>query len=159
MTHQATKTWQTKIIVRETREIHRGTNPKTHEPYTIWQIIATKVDGTPIGDMNLRAFDNLPRGETLTVKVTPFHSEQYGTSYTVQLAEKTQTQTEVERLTERVRRIEERLGMDGSSSAGQPLHSAYTSPPPPPPTAPPNDALPPLPPGPQSSPNSTNEPF
>jgi len=159
MTHQATKTWRTKIIVRETREIHRGVNPNTQDPYTIWQVIATKVDGTPIEDMNLRAFENLPRGEILSVKVTPFHSEQYGTSYTVQVTEKTQTQTDVERLAERVKRIEDRLGMDGSSPTGQPLHSAYTSPPPPPPTAPANDALPPLPPAPQASPNSTNEPF
>lgn len=136
--HQSDKTRTTFIIVKETREISRGRNPRTQAEFTMWQIIATKPDGTPI-PQNLRCFEDLPRGEVLEVSVTPFVSEQWGTSYTIARKNKSKLHTDVSSLEDRVARIEAMLNItsdDSSpapSSAPPPPPSTPITPPPPPP--------------------------
>lgn len=131
--HLNEKTSTRFLIVKETREISRGRNPRTGSDYTMWQIIATKPDGTPI-DQNLRSFEDLPRGEVLEVSVTPFVSQQWGTSYTIARKDKSKLHSDVDELKQRIERIEAHLGLGPNSSPQQ-------GPPPPPPqsttTAPP----------------------
>jgi hypothetical protein len=128
--HQTSRTHTTFIIVKETREISKGRNPRTQDEFVLWQVIATKPDGTPI-PQNLRCFEELPRGEVLEVSVTPFVSEQWGTSYTIARKDKSRLHTEVHTLEERVARIERHLGL-GDNDSPPP-----SSPPPAPPAVPP----------------------
>lgn len=108
--HATDRTYTTFIIVRETREISSGNNPRTGQDYTMWQLIATKPDGTMI-DQNLRSFEDMPRGEVLEVSVTPFVSEQWGTSYTIARKDKSKLHKDMATLEERVARIEQHLGL------------------------------------------------
>lgn len=127
--HLNDKTQTRFIIVKETREISRGRSQNGRE-YVMWQIIATKPDGVPI-DANLRSFEDLPRGELLEVAVTPFVSEQWGTSYTVARKDKSELHRKVEELQARIERLESILNVtDPVSVANQ------TSAPPPPPSTP-----------------------
>jgi hypothetical protein len=141
--YEESKSRDTQIIPKQVREISRGNSRTTGEPWVMWQVIATKPDGTPIeknGEpLNLRTFDELPLNEVVNVTVTPFTSEQFGTSYTLKIKGQTKQQKEMAELRERVRRIEERLGLS-SEVAGAP------KPPPPPSTA-----TPPMPPAPAQS--------
>jgi len=122
--HDATKVFETTIIVRETREIHHGhTGGKD---FTLYQIVATKPDGTNI-DLNLRSFEDLPRDEVLPVEVTPFVSEQYGTSYTLKTKTKTGQRRKMEELESRLEVVEKMLGLTPNSSS-----EVQPGPPPPP---------------------------
>lgn len=140
------------IIVRETREISRGRSQSGRE-YAMWQLIATKPDGTPI-EANLRSFEDMPRGEVLEVAVTPFVSEQWGTSYTVARKNKSQLHSDLESLERRVAAIEVKLGIDPGTSGLIPGQG----PPPPPPVTETGPAPPPPPLG-DASPGSGNGDF
>lgn len=73
---------ETSIIVTECRQVHTGTGRNGKE-YRIYEVQATRPDRTPIENMKLRSFQELPLGEVLEVNVEKFDSEQYGTSYTI----------------------------------------------------------------------------
>jgi len=122
--HDATKVFETTIIVRETREIHHG--HQGGKDFTLYQIVATKPDGTNI-DLNLRSFEDLPRDEVLPVEVTPFVSEQYGTSYTLKTKTKTGQRRKMEELESRLEVVEKMLGLTPNSSS-----EVQPGPPPPP---------------------------
>lgn len=96
----------------------------------MWQIIATKPDGTPI-PQNLRCFEDLPRGEVLEVSVTPFVSEQWGTSYTIARKNKSKLHTDVMSLEQRVARIEAKLGLTNNDSPAEASPPSAAPPPPP----------------------------
>lgn len=134
--HQNDKTQTRFIIVKETREISSGRSQNGRE-YTMWQLIATKPDGTPI-EQNLRSFEDMPRGEVLEVAVTPFVSQQWGTSYTVARKDKSELHKKVEELTARIARLESVLNIT------EPVYvEGQSSAPPPPPATP--DTVPPAP--------------
>jgi hypothetical protein len=127
MSHDASKVSTRHIIVKETREIHSGRN-KLGEAFTLNQVIATKVDGTPIEE-NLRTFDDLPLNEVVVVEVTPFVLEGSGiTSYTLKKKAPSKTDKAMDDLKARVQRIEKHLGLAGNSS---PLIPPDVPPPPP----------------------------
>lgn len=134
--HDATKVFETAIIVRETREIHHG--HQGGKSFTLYQVVATKPDGQPI-DLNLRAFEDLPRDEVMPVEVTPFVSEQYGTSYTLKPKAKSKQSLKMEELEQRVAAVERAIGLtpDSSSTVGSgpppPPQPEHQAPPPPPP--------------------------
>lgn len=106
----------------------------------MWQLIATLPDGTAI-EQNLRSFEDMPRGEVLEVSVTPFVSEQWGTSYTVARKNKSKLHGDLEELATRVKRIEDFLGvaLTGDESPGIEQHRG----PPPPPDSTPSTPPPP----------------
>lgn len=140
----------TKIIVTETREIHSG-RTAAGGTYTIWQLIATKPDGTPI-TMNLRAFSDMPKNQVLEVECKLFRSQQYGDSYTVERKGDSGLTLE-----QRVKRIEDFLSgrgeFRGSASGGSADPPApVPTPPPPPPPAPPPATPPPMEPPPPAVP-------
>jgi hypothetical protein len=124
--HDPTKVFETSIIVKETRAIHQGRNGSTGEEYTLYQIVATRPNGQMI-DLNLRSFEDLARDEVLPVEVTPFVSEQYGTSYTLKAKAKSKARQELEQLASRVERLERHLGLTSDSSS-----DLAAGPPPPP---------------------------
>lgn len=81
------KTKKTTVIVTDLKVIHKGTNKNGHD-YTIYQVLATKPDGSKIvgpdgAELNLRSFQELPKHQPVEVTVERFDSEQYGTSYTL----------------------------------------------------------------------------
>lgn len=140
MPYNESKSSDRQIIVKQAREITRGRNKTTGEEYVMYQVIATKPDGIPI-EQNLRTFDELPLNEVLDVTVTPFTSEQWGTSYTLKLKGQTKQQKEMVELRRRIERIEKQLGISGSvdgppgpppppSSVPPPVTSQPTTPPP-----------------------------
>jgi hypothetical protein len=122
--------------MRETREVHHGRNSRTGDDFTLYQIVATKPDGTLIEE-NLRSFEDLPRDEVLPVEVTPFVSDQYGMSYTLKLRAKSKQGQKLDELEERIARIESHLGLESNSSSQQPgpppPPQPSSQPPPPPP--------------------------
>lgn len=128
--HVNDKTATRFIIVKETREISSGRSQNGRE-YSMWQIIATKPDGAVI-DQNLRSFEDLPRGEVLEVSVTPFVSEQWGTSYTVARKNKSKLHSDFELLSARVAALEKHLGL---AAPEEPQGVRAHQGPPPPPTA------------------------
>lgn len=124
-----------RLIVRDLKRIHSGRTSKGAE-YIIWQVIATKPDGTPI-DQNLRTFEELPKNEVIEVTVEPYNSEQYGTSYTLKQVGRRSTRDELKALTERVARLEQAVYNGGARAASpQPTPPLAVPPPPPPPPAP-----------------------
>lgn len=129
--HEHEKTATRFIIVKETREISHGRSQSGSE-YRMWQIIATKPDGTPIAQ-NLRCFEDLPRGEVLEVSVTPFVSEQWGTSYTVARKDKSKLHADVDALTKRVAALEEYLGINTPEGQTEGRFAHQGPPPDPPP--------------------------
>jgi hypothetical protein len=71
------------LIVTELKFVTSGTTRK-NEPYTLWQVRATKPDGSVIPDMNLRTFEELPLNEVIKVRIDVHHSEKWNTtSYTL----------------------------------------------------------------------------
>lgn len=148
----------TKIIVRELLHIHTGRS-KSGGTYSIWQVRATKPDGTKIADasgeeLKLRTFDEgLPKDQVIDVSVEKHDSEQYGTSFTVAAVGEAKGG-----LTKRVEKIEAFLKATVGDrwtnfNPGNPetARPAQATPPPAPPPAPP----PPPPPPPQPQPSST----
>jgi hypothetical protein len=70
------------LIVTDLKHIKSG-HTRTGEPYTLWQVRATGLDGIPI-EQNLRTFEELPRDIPVTVQVEFFKSDRgYGDSYTL----------------------------------------------------------------------------
>lgn len=147
--------FSTKIIVRRLSPIKTGTTGDG-SPYTISQVIATKPDGAPIADFNLRTFDALPTDCVIEVDCELFKSERFGDSYTVKLkagqvpqqatADQGITKT-VADLKTRVDRIEDFLSGRGefAGSAAEPAGPpspppSGDAPPPPPPEMPLTDA-------------------
>lgn len=135
--HQNDKTRDTQIIVRECNPIKSGTSDGGGT-WTMYQLIATKPDGTPI-PQNLRTFDEQPLHEVIDVAVTPFVSETYGTSYTIKRRGVPKSQLEIEDLKRRLEAIEAKLGIQvGGQSLRPPPPppSPIETPPPPPPVQP-----------------------
>jgi hypothetical protein len=115
----------TKVIAREVRLVHSGTTAKG-QPYEVYQVIATKPDGTQIlwpdgsGEIPLRTFDaNFPTNEVVEVDAEIFRSEQYGDSYTLKVKGKQGGQTakklkeledEFDKLRARVAKVEQTVG-------------------------------------------------
>ena len=126
--------FSTRIIVKELRPIKTGTTGGG-TAYTISQVIATKPDGVPIGDFNLRTFDDLPTNTVIEVDCELFKSERFGDSYTVKLKSGQQQSglaKALEDLRTRVERIEHFLQGRGEfvgTAAPEPTQA-----PPPPPT-------------------------
>jgi hypothetical protein len=126
----------TQLIVKDIKAISSGTSPKGQK-WTIWQIVATKADGTPITE-NLRTFAELPKNEVLDVECELFRSEQYGDSYTVTPKGSSSRTKRVGDLEKRVDRIEEHLGLKEQTEvdAQPPPAPASSAPPPAPPPTP-----------------------
>lgn len=152
----------TSLIVTATNRLHTGRTSGGTE-YEIWQIIATKPDGTPIPQsMNLRAFEDLPKNVVMEVDAELYESERYGNSYTIKPRVGSVAE-QVRALGERVTRIEDFLRgrgeFVGQATAAPPRQQAtpqqQAAPPPPPPPAP---AAPPAPPPPPPPPPSGNPP-
>ena len=102
--------FETSLIVREARPIHSGS--RNGKPFTIYQLVTTKPDGTPIEGYQLRSFFDPPKNEVLEVHCKLFHSEQFGDSYTVTLKNREQTRTQqLELVKKRLDRIEQHLGL------------------------------------------------
>lgn len=82
------------------------TGEKNGKPFVIYDIKATKPDGSPIPpDMTLRAFTELPIGQVVEVEVKKFTSSQGKISYTL-IPEKGQTTARVNELAQRVEALE-----------------------------------------------------
>lgn len=139
------------IIAREVKEISKG-RTKTGREYTMWQIVATLESGQPIAQ-NLRSFEELPTNVPIEVKVTPFISEQFGTSYTLELTGDSKKEhglrATVERLEARIATLEatvERLVTSSPPPTTLPAVPNGDTPPPPGPdpssSAPPDDEIP-----------------
>lgn len=138
----------TKLIVTATNRLHTG-RTQGGKPYEIFQIIATKPDGTPISQaMNLRAFEDLPKNVVLEVDAELFTSERYGNSYTIKPKMGSLTE-QVKALQDRVTMIEDFLrgrGEFAGQAAGPPQQqegAPQAAPPPPPPPAPAAEPAPP----------------
>lgn len=138
--------FQTQLIVKESRQTYTGTN-SAGGTYKLYQIIATKPDGTPI-TFNLRSFSDLPRNEVLKVECTLRPSEKYGDSYTIEVLEGGDRYA---RLEDRVKILEEELtrvthflqGRGEFRGSAAPAEPPPTPPPSAPPTAPPAEPPPP----------------
>jgi hypothetical protein len=92
---------KTQIIVRELKEISTG-QTNAGASYTLYQVRATKPDGTEIPG-NLRTFDSgLPIDEVIDVEVEKFTSEQYGESFTISMKKPNQGER-IEKLESRVK--------------------------------------------------------
>src|ERR1700683_1321956 len=72
-----------RLKILSCRQAYQGRNKRGDE-FTIYEIEASKPDGTPINE-KLRAFSTLPIGQEVDVTVTPYNSEQYGKSFTLAL--------------------------------------------------------------------------
>lgn len=119
---------KTQIIVRELKEISTG-KTNSGADYTLYQVRATKPDGTEIPG-NLRTFDSgLPIDQPINVNVEKFTSEQYGTSFTITMVKPTQA--------ERIEALE--AGMKELQSAVETLRAKVETMQAPPPTTPPAD--------------------
>lgn len=147
--------FRTTIIITDTKKLHSGDNKGV--PFTLWQVIATKVDGTVIPQaMNLRTFEDLPKGVPTLVDAKLFTSPKYGSSYTLTSAEgQPEAATKAApaaaglgALEVRVRRIEDFLKGRGEfvgsamASRERATQTAPASAPPPPPPVPPDQAAP-----------------
>lgn len=110
----------TQIVVTETRVTYEGKNKQGHT-YKLYQIIATKPDGSPV-PFNLRSFEDMPKGEVLEVAAEIYRSQQYGDSYTLTRkgGSKSATKNELEKLAERVTAIERKLEIMASPQSGPP---------------------------------------
>jgi hypothetical protein len=133
----------TRIKVLACRHAYTGHNRRGDE-FTIYEIEASKPDGTPIRE-KLRSFTSLPIGQEIDVTVRPYNSEQYGRSFTIApkgkrssnfaeaINDLTEHQAETDdrlvKLTQRVKELEEQVGQ---LLSGRPA---------PPPTPPPESAL------------------
>lgn len=149
------KKFTSKIIAKEVISVHSATT-KNGSPYEIFQVRATKLDGTQIlwpdrpEEIPLRTFDaNFPINEPVEVDAELFESEKYGDSYTLKVKNKPGGQTakkvkgveeELDKLRQRVARLEETVGEilrdDSRHRAQTELASAApppAAPPPPPP--------------------------
>lgn len=146
--------FSTRIIAKRLSPIKSGTTGDG-TAYTISQVIATKPDGTPISDFNLRTFDALPTDCVIEVDCELFKSERFGDSYTVKLKAgqaqasqgMTQEAADLRDLKLRVDRIENFLSGRGewAGSAAEPAGPpspppSGDAPPPPPPEVPLTDA-------------------
>lgn len=130
------KKFSTELIVKECKQTYSGTT-KNGQPYKLYQVIATKKDGTPI-QWNLRSFSDLPRNVVIECECELYQSEQYGDSYTISPKD---GQDRYSLLEKRVKELEGvvaemrdflqgRGEFRGSAANGSP---AETPPPPPPP--------------------------
>lgn len=128
----------TRLIVKELVHIKTGKTNKQVE-YTIWQVRATKPDGTPI-PQNLRTFEELPRNEVIEVTVDTFDSEQYGRSYTLKQVGRKSTRDEISELRKRIEVLEKAVLGGGGPPCAAPVAAPVQQPPPvvPPPAAPPS---------------------
>lgn len=136
----------TKIIVTQTRVTNSG-RTRTGGEYTLYQVIATKPSGEPI-NLNLRSFEDMPKNVVLDVEAELYRSEQYGDSYTLKRLGGG-TASELQKLEERVKRIEDFLTGRGEfrGSAAEPQTPVTQQPPtpqPPPPPPPPQEPPPPV---------------
>jgi hypothetical protein len=78
--------FETTVIIRECNAVYNGS--RGGRDFTIYQIVATKPDGTEIDNFKLRSFQELPLNQPIEVKCTLFKSEEYGDSYTVEPKQK-----------------------------------------------------------------------
>lgn len=136
----------TSIIVKETRATSSGRTGAGAE-YTLYQVIATKPSGEPI-NLNLRAFEDLPKNVVIEVDAELYRSQRYGDSYTLQRKGAGGGDGGGDRMSsleERVKRIEDFLSGRGEfgGSAAQPEQAPTQAPPQPPPPPPPVQPDPP----------------
>lgn len=128
---------KTQIIVRELKEISTG-KTNAGADYTLYQVRATKPDGTEIKG-NLRTFDSgLPIDEVLNVDVEKFTSEQYGESFTITMKKPNQGER-IEKLEAQVKELQSQ----GETFKAQieDLKTKLAPPPEKPPTAPDPDPV------------------
>jgi hypothetical protein len=123
--------YNTQIIARELRHIKTDTGKSGHQ-YTLWQVIATKPDGTEI-EQNLRTFDELPLNEVIEVTVESFQASSGATSYTVK-PKRAGLPDSVDDLRLRVEKLESHVF---GRTTETPTQAATVTPPPPPPAPPP----------------------
>lgn len=137
----------TTIIVTETRVTNSG-RTRAGGTYTLYQVIATKPSGEAI-NLNLRAFEDLPKNVPLEVDAELFRSQQYGDSYTLKRkgtphGGSGSAGPRLDEIEKRVKRIEDFLsgrGEFGGSAA--PESSPQVAQPKPPPAPPPVNPDPP----------------
>lgn len=107
----------TRLIVTSCAEVYVGYNSHG-DKYVIHEVEATRENGEPINEV-LRSFENLPVGEVLDVNVTPYESTKHGKSFTITRRNKPSSSQQIkelksviETLTERVERLEAKVGTD-----------------------------------------------
>jgi hypothetical protein len=125
-----------KIVVREQKEIHRGTNRRGHD-YVIYQLIATTEGGVAI-DQNLRSFQKLPLNQLIEVTIERFESTNFGVSYTVSTKAKgadavgqriSGLERQVEELAKRLAAVESSVRQNGAAPQPGSQSPAATPPP------------------------------
>lgn len=122
-----------RIVVKEQKEIHKGTNRNGHD-YVIYQLVATTEGGVPI-EQNLRSFQQLPKNQLIEVTVEKYTSQQSGAvSYTVSTKKKggdtvgkriDALERQVKDLTARLQAVEGRA----RAASSAPSTAAATAPP------------------------------
>lgn len=141
-----------RIVVKELKEIHKGTDKRGRD-YTIYQLIATTEGGAPITE-NLRSFQQLPKNQVIDVTIDRFEGGNGAVSYTVstkakggdavgkrvkELEERLDRQgAELKKLIDRVKRLE---GANGAAPAGQAGSPAPQGAPPASPQPPPEPSV------------------
>lgn len=130
---------KTQIIVRELKEISTG-KTNSGADYTLYQVRATKPDGTEIQG-NLRTFDSgLPIDEVINVEVEKFTSEQYGESFTITMKKPNQGER-IEKLESLVK--EQGQQIETLKAQVEDLKTKIAPPPERPPTVPADNGSPP----------------
>lgn len=77
-----------KLYIEECKPVHSGHN-RRGTAYTIYQVAAAREDRSPLptnadgSPMKLRSFEAFPVGQVVDVVIEPYHSDQYGDSYTL----------------------------------------------------------------------------
>lgn len=116
-----------RIIVREQKEIHKGTGNNGRD-YVIYQVIATNEGGVPI-DLNLRSFQQLPKNQLIEVNVERFESDKFGVSYTLS-TQKQGGEAVGKRIGELERAVAELTKRVGQLEAGRQAAAPAPGPPP-----------------------------
>jgi hypothetical protein len=128
-----------KIVVREQREIHKGT--RNGRDFIIYQVVATTEGGVPI-EQNLRSFQQLPKNQLIDVDIEKYESPQSGAvSYTVSTKKQgssvgkkvseleARMDTMAREFAKLVKRVEQLEGRGGQNGAAPPSPVAATPPP------------------------------
>lgn len=89
---------------------------KTKDDNDIYKVFAVNEDGSPVEE-ELRAFQELPVGETIEYALKKYDHPKYGTSYTL-YPPKEKLGTRVTKLEQRVQELENRLDASEGAATG-----------------------------------------
>lgn len=110
------------LIVTACSKVFTGTSKTNNKEFSIYEVMATQADGTPL-DLPFRAFEDLTPniGKAAEYDVTPYDRDGHDRTYTLKAKDRPKLTPRVEELERRVQALEQRLDfhLQGGSSQSQ----------------------------------------